>query len=470
MRSMKKWGPIAAAVFLLMSGFQNCSPVEFKEADTELASLKGANDDDTTATSSDRETPQIPKSISVPLTKICELEKKKEGQLWMSPAGQVRDTVQCEVGIGNRFNISNISKEYRCTDGSAVLTGRVEKTFVGVEGMCNLDCGTHKNGESWWLDLANSSETLQCATSLNATSTVKYQNQAEYACKDAVASATGKIAKNRLEETACPPLTFNDQDNQATLAFEDIYPTPLDSDYNDFVSNIKVIETYNSLGELNRIILEYAAKSIGGGLPHKLVSVFDGTVRGRDGWVSNQNIFKTEEMFKGNASIKYELFTAGKLTRSNAVAKNEDLVVFESTRQAAEQKMVARITVSDIDGKQNLLSVRKGVSIKRYRTLLYVPNSTITANGETYTFSKVPRYDIDISDINPAAYDETGRPLAFFVPVNWRAPKSGVHILKAYPDFQMHADYMKNSIANPKLVESDKAKNWFNNVILNFVD
>lgn len=29
---------------------------------------------------------------------------------------------------------------------------------------------------------------------------------------------------------------------------------------------------------------------------------------------------------------------------------------------------------------------------------------------------------------------------------------------------------MKNSIANPNLVESAKAKNWFNNVILGFVD
>ncbi|MBC7371670.1 MAG: hypothetical protein H7326_08900 [Bdellovibrionaceae bacterium] len=215
-----------------------------------------------------------------------------------------------------------------------------------------------------------------------ATSTVKYQNQAEYA--------------------------------------------PLDSDYNDFVSNIKVIETYNSLGELNKIILEYAAKSIGGELPHKLVSAFDGTVRGRDGWVSNQNIFKTEEMFKGNASITYELFAGGKLMRSAAVAKNADLVVFESTRQAAEQKMVARITVTGIDGKQNLLSVRKGVSIKRYRTLLYIPASTFTVNGETFSYSKVPRYDID----------DTGRPLAFFVPVNWRAPKSAVNIEKPIPTFK----------------------------------
>jgi hypothetical protein len=327
-----------------------------------------------------------------------------------------------------------------------------------------LDCGDHKNGELWWVDLSVSSETLQCATSVEVNSTVRYQNQAEYKCVNAVASATGNTKKTKLDETACPALTFNDQDNQATLAFEDIYPTPLDSDYNDFVTNIKVVETYSSLGELNKIVVEYAAKHIGGGLPHKLVTIFDGTVRGRDGWISNQNLFKSEAMFSGAAMINYELYDAsGKMIDSKPnLVKDQDLIVFDSTKTAANNSYVARITVSGIDGKQNLLSNRKGLSIKRYRTLLYVPDAG--------TYSKVKRYDIDISDINPSAYDESGRPLAFFVPINWRSPKEGTDIKNAYPDFQLHADYLKSSIQNPNLVESDKAKNWFNNVVLKYVD
>jgi hypothetical protein len=442
MKSVSKWTSIVAVALLLISGFQNCSPVAFKQAEDQIASEKG----EATGTTE----------------KMCDLEKKREGEMWMSAAGQEREMVACTVGVGNQFKVFDISKEYRCSNGSAALTGRVDRIPAGVEGLCNLDCGNHKNGELWWMDMGTSSETLQCATSTTATSTVKYQNVAEYNCVNAVASATGKTDKKKLEETACPALTFNDQDNQATLAFEDIYPTPLDSDYNDFVTNIKVIETYSSLGELNKIVIEYAAKHIGGGLPHKLVTIFDGTVRGRDNWVSNQNIFKSEPMFSGDASIKYELFTAGQLTSSATVSKSQDLVVFESTKNAAEKSMVARITVSGIDGKQNLLSARRGLSIKRYRTLLYVPDAG--------SYSKVKRYDIDISDINPSAYDESGKPLAFFVPVNWRSPKEGSNIKNSYPDFQSHADYLKNSIQNPSLIESDAAKNWFNNVILNYVD
>jgi hypothetical protein len=440
MKSVTRWSSAAVMAIILVSGFQNCSPVSFKEVPTELASQKS----DTTG----------------PVVPMCEVENKKEGETWIAAGGQSRELVACTVGLGNQFNVYNISNEYQCTNGSAVLINTT-KSPAGTEGLCNLNCGTHKDGETWWNDLGVSSETLQCATSTTATSTVRYQNQAEYLCKTAAASATGKTSKTKLDETACPALAFNDQDNQATLAFEDIYPKPLDSDYNDFVTNIKVVETYSSLGELNKIVIEYAAKSIGGGLPHKLVSIFDGTVRGRDGWVSNQNFYKSEAMFQGDASIKYELFTGGTLTNSATVQKNADLIVFDSTSAAAKSGMVARITVTGIDGKQNLLSVRKGVSIKRYRTLLYVPDSQ--------NYSTVKRYDIDISDINPSAYDDSGRPLAFFVPVNWRAPIEGKDIKNAYPDFQSHSDYLKNSIANPSLVEADSAKNWFNNAVLKYV-
>ncbi|MFZ3231684.1 MAG: LruC domain-containing protein [Pseudobdellovibrio sp.] len=440
-----KWG-LSLIIFCLaiVAGFQNCSPTTFKD-------VSGVN----------TFSQQIPLSI---IPKNCELEKRKDGETWMSAAGQRRDLALCVVGTGNQFKVYDIEKEYLCTDGVAVLTGKENANQVGIEGLCNLDCGIHKNGELWFNDMGISTEAMQCATSTTVTSAVKYQNSAEYKCANSIASATGITKKIKLSETACPPLTFNDQDNQATLAFEDIYPTPLDSDYNDFVTNIKVIETYSNLGELTKIAIEYAAKNIGGGLPHKFISIFDGTVRGRDNWVSNQNLFKSEPMFNGNALIKYELYDgSGALLRSNAnVLKDQDLVVFESTSAAVTNLMVAKITITNIDGKQNLLSVRKGLSIKRYRSLLYIPDSG--------TYSLIKRYDIDISDINAASYDSVGKPLAFFVPINWRCPKSKMDIKNAYPDFSAHADYLKNSIANPSLVESDAAKNWFKNVVLINVD
>lgn len=471
---------VLATLFSL--GFQNCSPVKFN-ANVEPQLAQGVEQVETegsptpapTATPEITPTPTPEASVTptpsptstpspTPGAVGCELEKKQEGETWMAAAGQVREPVECTVGTGTQFQVFDLEKEYICQNGAASETGKVVKTPAGLEGQCNLDCGSNKNGSLWWNDLGTSVETLQCATSTTATAQVTYKNEAEYQCVNAVASATGNTRKTKLNETDCPPLTFNDQDNQATLAYEDIYPTPLDSDYNDFVTNIKVIETYSSLGELNKIVVEYAAKHIGGGLPHKLVMVFDGIVRGRDGWISNQNSKTSEPMFQGPANIKYELFDgAQNLLGSNpAVPKDQDLIVFESTKIAAENHYLARITITGINGQQNLLSVRHGLSIKRYRSLLYVPDS-----GK---YSNVKTYDIDISDINPTAFDQSGRPLAFFVPVNWLAPKEGTSITKAYPDFQAHADYLKNSITNPSLVESDKAKNWFNNVILNYVD
>ncbi len=444
MKSSFNWGIAIVCTIVVMAGFQNCAPVSFNPTDAINASSQA--------------------NVAGVSEKSCDLEKKKEGETWMSAAGQDRELFVCAVGVGNQFKVYDVQKEYICTNGTATLTGKVVKSPAGVEGLCNVDCGSHKNGELWFMDMGTSNETLQCPTTVAVTSTVKYQNLAEYKCVNAIASATGLTKKNKISETACPALTFNDTDNQATLAFEDVYPTPLDSDYNDFVTNIKVTETYSSLGELNQIVIEYKAKHLGGSLLHKLITVFDGTVRGRDSWVSNQNIFKSEPMFNGNANIKFDLYDGNGtlLSSTTSVPKDRDLIVFDNSHVAVDRKMIGKITITNIDGKQNLLADRKGLSIKRYRTLLYVPN----ASG----YSKVDRYDIDISDINPSAYDESGRPLAFFVPINWRSPKEGTDIKYPYPDFKAHADYLKNSILNPTLIESDAAKNWFNNVVLSFVD
>ncbi|HEY8272230.1 MAG TPA: LruC domain-containing protein, partial [Pseudobdellovibrionaceae bacterium] len=396
MKPSYKWGfPIIIIFVLILAGFQNCAPTSFKAAESVTAEGLGSPSD------------ILPADV---LPKDCDLEKRKDGETWLSANGQERELMACILGVGNQFKVYDLQKEYICKDGTASLTGKDVKSYVGVEGLCNLDCGEHKNGELWFMDMGTSNEILQCATSTTATSTVQYRNFAEYKCVNAMASATGVTKKDKISETACPALTFNDQDNQATLAFEDIYPTPLDSDYNDFVTNIKVVETYSSLGELNKIAVEYAAKHIGGGLPHRLITIFDGTVRGRDGWVSNQNSFKSESMFNGTATIKYELYNGnGQLLNSIAnLAKDQDFTVFESTKTAATNLQVAKITITDIEGKLNMLADRKGLSIKRYRTLLYIPDAG--------NYSKVKRYDIDISDINPSAYDDSGRPLAFFVP------------------------------------------------------
>lgn len=398
----------------------------------------------------------------VPTNKLegeCNLNcgEHTNGSKWWVEAGKRTQSVQCTVGTGTQTQEYKDENEYTCINASAQPTGNSRSTPIGgLMGTCNLDCGERKNNELWWIRLEDSKETKKCATSLTATQEITYKNEAEYKCSNAVEAATGNTKKTVLSETSCPALSFNDTDHQATLAYEDVYPDPDDSDYNDFVANIKVLETYNSLEQLTKIEVTYTPKVKLAGFWAQFVLVFDGQVRGRNGFVSNVAGYKSEPMFQGSANIKMETFNSSgnRISIRENISKNQDLIVFEDTTVAVQNKPTAKITIQILDPALNTLSERKGLSIKRYRSVLYVKN----VYGPQATY-----YDIDLSDINPTMFDKRLMPLAFFVPVNWKAPASGVDIIEPYPLFKKHAEYLYSG--QPISQEPAEFKEWFNNLV-----
>lgn len=251
------------------------------------------------------------------------------------------------------------------------------------------------------------------------------------------------------DPNGCTDHSFTDQSDVVTLAYEDIYPGPGDYDFNDYLLNQRVVETYNSTGGLEKIVIDYLPKKRISGAEHSIVLVFDGQVRGSNSQPNVKN-FVSQEMFEGNAVITYQLVdTAGNILKEEAgVAKNKDLVIFPSTRSTLDDKgnplQAARVTITGLDKSKNNMGVRGRVSIQRYRTLL-----------------RLNSYDIDLGDINPNMFDSQNIPLAVFVPTNWEAPAEGQNINTIYSKFKDHAQFLYQSSVTPGIVEDEKSLKWF---------
>ena len=159
-------------------------------------------------------------------------------------------------------------------------------------------------------------------------------------------------------------LTFNELNQPATIAFNDNYPGAGDSDYNDFVVNIGVTETYDSSGALNKIVIQYSPKYKVSGADHKLILGFDGRIRGRGNWSSNLNAFTSMPMFEGNAKINIDVVNVNheSIKHESNHQKNMDLVIFDSTGLAMAEKHSATITITDFDKAMNKFSERGALS------------------------------------------------------------------------------------------------------------
>jgi len=428
---------ILGLVALFLATFQNCSKVKVSDLTDEASKLNTEQ--------------AVPGPV---LPKDCSEAGKLHGDKWWVPDGSISEPIQCAAGIGTQFRIFDKEAELTCNDGVVNTTGQTRRQDTGrLEGQCNLSCGDKTNGQMWWMDLPNQTEEKKCATSLTATQLLTYRVEAEYKCMNAIASATGDIKKTLISETECPTLSFNNKDHIATVAYEDILTgRDADSDYNDFVANIEVHETYNSLEQLTKIQVEYTPRMKLAGFPAQFVLGFDGQIRGRGNFVSNVKDFKSLPMFEGSASIKMETFQGTQRTSLlENIPKDKDLIIFSDTTAAVRDKPRARITVTNIDPQLNTLASRGGLSIKRYRTVLAVTN--------TY-YSPSIYYDVDLSDINPTMFDPEKKPMAFFVPVDWKPPAGEVHILQPYPLFGEHAAYLYSQM--PPADEPTRTKEWYN--------
>ena len=419
---------VAVPVAMIMV-FQNCSKVQMGSSDGSYSSSNGL--------------------FSV--AGKCSDLGRTESETWWVVDGEARTAMACKVGVGSQFEVFNKENQMTCLAGLVQPTGQTRQTDTGrLEGTCNVSCGSHSNNESFWINIGDSNETTQCKTSTTVSATSHYKNEAEYKCQNTVSSATGQTRKTILDETACPPLGFNNLDNVTTLAYEDNQQDS-DSDFNDFVSQLTAQETYNTLGSLTKITLHYAATQKYAGLFQRFALVFDGHVRGPVGFSGKTPSFVSAAMFEGAATIHFQRFDqAGKVIQEIANAsKSADLELFDDTSAAVREHQSATVTITNLDGDLNTLSKRKLLSIIRYRTVLRVGNP----NSNDF-------YDNDLSDINPTMFDNHNNPLAFFVPVNWRPPKEGVNIGQPYPLFKDHSAYLHSG--QPAADEPAVSREWFN--------
>lgn len=440
---------LVTSVFLIFANilsFQNCSKVAVEDIQTTDEKVLGDGSNDNTDAGSVQPTVSSTSSD-------CLNTGRLNGEKWLVFDGTTRNSEACKVGQGMLFHVMNVQKELICQNGQVNPTGMTQSTDSGrVEGSCDLSCGGNKDGQLFWKEIGQNTEEKSCPTSLTVKMNIKYLNEAQYKCSQGQILATGETRRTVLSESECPPLAFNDQDQVASIAFEDTYipkagvANAADHDYNDFVATIKVLEKYNSLEQLTEISIEYTAKKKVSGLDSQLILVFDGQVRGRNGWVSNVSAINSEPMFEGNANIEVKTFNSDRLVSTKTANKSTDLIVFSSTAEAINSQARVQVRITGLDGKLNTLSLRKSLSIKRYRSLLHVMASN-------------QGYDVDLSDINPAMYDNMGMPLAFFLPVNWRAPKESQLITVPYPKFKDHSAYL--SSGRPLEQEPEDLKNWF---------
>src|SRR6185437_14280449 len=75
--------------------------------------------------------------------------------------------------------------------------------------------------------------------------------------------------------------------------------------------------------------------------------------------------------------------------------------------------------------------------------------------------------DIDIADVDPTNNDKKfsdrnpGYPYGFIIPANWRWPREGHSIMKAYPSFGGYLSYLQSLRVNPHAKTDEKIMHWY---------
>ena len=234
------------------------------------------------------------------------------------------------------------------------------------------------------------------------------------------------------------------KDGWATVAYEDLFPSPGDADYNDFVVNMRITENYNRNDELISIRMDFVPRARGAGYNHEFITVLDGEVD------APSNIsFKSSPVFSGMGYATVRRLGANGLEISrDTYSGGADLVIFPDTRTAlpgapgtfasnslqdkclTEPQVTARVDIMIADPANNRLADRDVVGIPNYRPVLHVKNTN---------------KDIDVVDVNPnvisgtdGGIDSRGYPFGIVVPVNWAWPTERTHVQFAYPNFEAY--------------------------------
>lgn len=238
-----------------------------------------------------------------------------------------------------------------------------------------------------------------------------------------------------------------------TMAWEDLYPSIGDADYNDFVTNFRIEENYSPTNKLESIHLEFLPVARGAGYNHSLNLSFDGIIDS-----TNNAFLETTPVFTGDAQITatYVNLDSGS-AHVRYFRPDEDVVVFSNTRAATgggfvnvytdEETTSPRwLTQIDVDLTHNNSASTGGLASGEfnYRAYLSVNNT---------------QYDIDLANINSTngMVDNNGYPFGLVMPNDWFWPAERVNINEVYPLFSEYRLWLTdedNAI-------SDEAMRWY---------
>lgn len=247
--------------------------------------------------------------------------------------------------------------------------------------------------------------------------------------------------------------SFASNDGWVTLAYEDLYPSVGDGDYNDMVVRYHVEESYNAQQELTTVKLQFDALARGAGYNHSFNLSLDGEID-----KSRNATAITPEAFVGGAQVRvtYDSDNGSSIVK-NTTSSDRDISIFNNTRSvlsgfanvyANEDWTTARYrTTVEIDiasPELNLYSDRGTDSLLWFRPFLTVMNT---------------KQDIDLYEINQqdGMIDDNGNPFGLLVPDTWEWPLERVNINEAYPYFGEYSRWL----AGEEALLSDKAATWY---------
>lgn len=332
----------------------------------------------------------------------------------------------------------NVNGGYHGENGTTVFVPPALKEQDQVTLQGTADTVLH------WMDRAESlratARRLSDSGDYLAAATLAERVQVIYAgLNDAAGRPIGFWRVSRITQLGYPK-----DGGVATIAYEDYYPSPGDADYNDFLANLRVTETYNQEDQLVQIDLEFVPRARGAAFDHRLIMTFDGQVHPPTNITAHSGA-----AFDGEATIRVRRYDAsGVKIGTDVYSKDQNIVIFASTRQALPEppesnvtntwwnsklikpRLTAQVEVVLAHPESNLLSRRDGPGIPNYRPVLHVKNTN---------------EDVDVWDVfrSKNGLDRKGYPFGIVVPQDWRWPMESVRLEDAYPSFAEYRDYLR---------------------------
>jgi LruC domain-containing protein len=354
--------------------------------------------------------------------------------------------------------------------------------------------------------VASSSLTIQCgfdgavaSCPANGTQTLTNPSVGQHTFAITATNAVGNSASQTITWQSATVIQYPATSNMAAVTYEDNFPNPGDADYNDFITDFRIVETVNAQNQITKIFIDFYPRAVGSGSNHSFLMVLSGVKQ------QPSNITKTTTpTFNGNASniILTHYDASGNVTSTQTnLSKTSDIVIFPSTHSlfgsgairnadgtpqidtiiaepAQAPNQSARLEIDIADPTQNLAPANGQINIAQFRFILHVIGylTTVSAHQSKQSGSSsssasttIPQYsttygntkDIDIIDVDPTNFDSKGYPFGFVIPTNWQWPAEFVNINTVYPQFANYRQYLLSGGASSNTSAPQTTLQWY---------